>query len=76
MAFERSNPQGVHEPAGRYTHLIHIKDGDLLFVSGQIALDEAGNLVGKGDLGAQAGQVFRTLKAILASAGADLSNVS
>jgi enamine deaminase RidA (YjgF/YER057c/UK114 family) len=75
MAFERSNPPGVHQPAPTYTHLIRVKDGDLLYISGQIALDEAGELVGKGDLGAQARQVFKNLKAILASVGADLSNV-
>lgn len=75
MAFERSNPPGVHQPTPTYTHLIHVKEGDLLFISGQIALDEEGNLVGKGDLGAQTRQVFKNLKTILASAGADFSNV-
>ncbi len=75
MAFEYSNPPGVHQPAPTYTHLIRVKDGDLLLISGQIALDEAGNLVGKGDLYVQARQVFKNLKAILASTGADLSNV-
>ena len=41
MAFEHSNPPGVHQPAPTYTHLIRVKDGDLLFISGQIAFDEA-----------------------------------
>jgi len=53
-----------------------IKSGKVLYTSGQIALDPAtGNLV-EGDFAAQAHRVFENLKAVLAAAGANFSNVA
>ena len=49
--------------------------GDLLFVSGQAALDEQGALVGVGDFDAQAEQTFRNLERVLAAGGSSLSRV-
>jgi reactive intermediate/imine deaminase len=46
-----------------------VRSGNMLFVSGQIALDANGDLVGKDDFAAQAEQVFRNLKALLHEAG-------
>jgi enamine deaminase RidA (YjgF/YER057c/UK114 family) len=44
-------------------------------VSGQVALDEKGEVVGVGDPLAQARQVFRNLGRCLAAAGADFGDV-
>jgi enamine deaminase RidA (YjgF/YER057c/UK114 family) len=44
-------------------------------VGGQVALDEHGHLVGKGDMRAQMRQVGENLKAALAAAGATLAQV-
>jgi enamine deaminase RidA (YjgF/YER057c/UK114 family) len=44
-------------------------------IGGQDAVDAAGNIVGKGDIAAQAGQVFHNLEAALAAAGAGLEHV-
>lgn len=63
---------GVHKTVG-YSHAA--KAGTLVFVAGQVAQDADGNLVGKGDIEAQAAQVFENLKAVLASAGATLDDV-
>ncbi|HEY6211763.1 MAG TPA: RidA family protein [Vicinamibacterales bacterium] len=53
-----------------------VRAGNLLFTSGQIALDPAtGNLV-DGDFTAQARRVFDNLEAVLAAAGASFSNVA
>ncbi len=52
-----------------------IRAGDLLFVSGQAAVDENGAVVGPGDFDAQAEQVFRNLEAVLHAGGSDLSRV-
>ncbi|MBI2877752.1 MAG: hypothetical protein HYY20_12815 [Candidatus Tectomicrobia bacterium] len=53
-----------------------IRAGDLLFVSGQVALDPAGKVVGQeGDMAAQTRQVFENLQAILGAAGASLDDV-
>lgn len=51
------------------------KVGDLVFTSGQAALDKAGNLVGIGDFDAQAQQTFSNLEEILRQAGSDLTKV-
>jgi 2-iminobutanoate/2-iminopropanoate deaminase len=49
--------------------------GDLVFTSGQAAIDQAGNLVGIGDFDAQAQQVFSNLDEILRQAGSSLAQV-
>lgn len=48
--------------------------GPYVFVSGQIPLDAAGNLVA-GDIVVQTVQVIANLKAVLAAAGLDLKDV-
>ena len=52
-----------------------IRFGDLVFVSGQAAIDESGALVGVGDFDAQAEQVFRNLERVLAAAGSGLDRI-
>ncbi|MFD5540588.1 Rid family hydrolase, partial [Streptomyces sp. NPDC127079] len=49
-------PAGV-APAAQYTHVVSAT-GRLVAVSGQLPLDEHGELVGEGDPQAQARQVF------------------
>ena len=71
-----SNPEGVHPPVGRYSHLARVKAGELLFLAGQVAVDENGDLVGKGDVGAQTRQAFQNIGTILESAGATFGNVA
>jgi 2-iminobutanoate/2-iminopropanoate deaminase len=51
------------------------KVGDLVFTSGQAAIDQAGNLVGVGNFDAQAEQVFRNLDEVLRQAGSNLAQV-
>jgi reactive intermediate/imine deaminase len=51
------------------------KVGDLVFVSGQAALDLQGNIVGDGDFDAQAIQAFENLRAVLAAAGSRLDRL-
>jgi enamine deaminase RidA (YjgF/YER057c/UK114 family) len=71
---ERINPPGLMKPTG-YTHVVTLQGGKLIFVAGQVALDKEGNLVGKGDLKAQAQQVYDNLKVALAAAGATPKDV-
>ena len=49
--------------------------GELLFVSGQAAIDPEGQLVGVGDFDAQAEQTFRNLERVLQAAGSGLDKV-
>ncbi len=72
MQREAVDVRGVHGTTG-YSHAA--KAGNLVFVAGQVAQDAGGALVGRGDIEAQAVQVFENLKAVLASAGSSLDQV-
>ena len=50
--------------------------GDVLFISGQAAIDENGELVGVGDFDAQAEQTFRNLQRVLEAGGSSLDRVA
>jgi 2-iminobutanoate/2-iminopropanoate deaminase len=52
-----------------------VKAGDFLFLTGQVALDEDGKVVGPGDIKAQARQVFTNMRRVLGLAGCDLTSV-
>ena len=67
-------PQGV-SPARGYSHVVSVSGERTVYIAGQIALDAEGNIVGRGDLGAQARQVFKNLQAALAAAGATFADV-
>ena len=68
------NPKGVAaSPA--YTHAVEVSGGKTIFISGQVALDEKGELVGRGDLREQTRKVFENLKRALAAAGARFEDV-
>ena len=61
-------------PVGPYNQAV--RAGNLLFCSGQIALDPAsGSLVGAGDVARETRQVLANLLAVLAAAGARPSQV-
>lgn len=49
--------------------------GDLVFLSGQISLVPATGLLAEGGIEAQARQMFENIKAVLAEAGMDFTNV-
>jgi enamine deaminase RidA (YjgF/YER057c/UK114 family) len=67
-------PPGL-APAHGYTHAVVTKPGKLIFLSGQVANDPSGQLVGKGDLKTQTEQVFGNLKTALTAAGATFDDV-
>jgi enamine deaminase RidA (YjgF/YER057c/UK114 family) len=62
------NPPGVYTPQGHYSQVARI--GNTLYLSGQLGLDLAGELVGPGDAKAQARQAWRNIIAVLAHYGA------
>jgi enamine deaminase RidA (YjgF/YER057c/UK114 family) len=68
------NPAEVHKPRG-YTHAVSVEGGRTVFIAGQVAFDQQGNLVGKGDLRVQADKALENLVAALAAAGARPSDV-
>jgi len=72
QSIERINPEGMTQPTA-YSHLVKVEN--LLFIAGQVAVDGDGNIVGEGDMSAQVRQVLENLQTVLASQGADFSNV-
>ena len=74
MTTQRLNPAGLSRPTG-YSHVTVVAAGRQAHVSGQVALDAQGQVVGKGDLAAQAEQVYTNLGTALAAVGAKLSDV-
>lgn len=77
MRATRSNPSTVAAAMGTYSQAVRVETGDAVWihVSGQIAIDLEGNLVGPGDVRAQTRQVFENLKAILAANSATFADV-
>jgi enamine deaminase RidA (YjgF/YER057c/UK114 family) len=71
---EFPNPEGL-APANGYSHVVAPRPGRLIFVSGQVALNRKGELVGNNDLQAQTEQVFENIKTALAGAGATFEQV-
>ena len=69
MTLECINPDDLPTPA-TYTQVVVATGGKLVFVSGQEPENINGKLVGRGDLRAQARQVFDNLGRALAAAGA------
>jgi enamine deaminase RidA (YjgF/YER057c/UK114 family) len=66
-------PDGL-APGPGYSHAVTGR-GRWVAISGQVALDENGDLVGPGDMEAQAWQVFANLNRALAGAGATFTDV-
>ena len=71
------NPATVPTPAGGYSHvaLVELGDRTLLQLSGQVAIDADGKIVGGNDMAAQADFIMDNITAILAAHGASLDDV-
>ncbi len=68
-------PKDLPDPRPRYTHAIIAPPGRMLFIAGQTATDQQGNIVGKGDIEAQATRVFERIKSIVQEAGGSLADI-
>lgn len=67
------NPPSLAKPTG-YSYAIK-KAGTPVFISGQVALDGEGKLVGEGDAAAQTEQVLKNLQAVVEGCGGTLDDV-
>ena len=61
-------------PGNGYSHAVAFA-GPMVVVSGQVPIDEAGDLVGEGNAEAQARQVFANLATALAAAGSGMEHL-
>ncbi|MDR0880674.1 MAG: RidA family protein [Clostridioides sp.] len=73
MSYEIINTKNAPSAIGPYSQAI--KAGNLLFISGQVPLVPETGVVVEGGIREQTAQSLKNLKAILAEAGADFSNV-
>ena len=64
----------LSQPRGIFSH--GTKAGNLVFISGMVAFDAQGQVVGKGDIKVQTRQALENIKAALEEAGAILDDVT
>ena len=67
------NPSALAKPTG-YSYAIK-KSGTPVFISGQVALDADGKLVGENDAAAQTEQVFKNLQAVVEGCGGTMADI-
>jgi reactive intermediate/imine deaminase len=60
-------------PARGFSHAI--KAGKTVFVAGQTATDEAGKVIGKGDMIAQTDRAYENVARVLKASGASITDV-
>lgn len=70
----RTNPPTL-PPANGYSHVVVAPAGRLVVISGQVALDVKGEIVGPGDFEKQCIQAHENIKAALASLGLSFKDV-
>lgn len=71
-------PRQIHTQPDPYAPFLlsqAIQLGNLVFVSGQAAIGDDGEIVGKGDFDRQAEQAFKNLDRVLRAAGTGLDSV-
>ena len=78
MHVEHINPQDIYDSLNTrgYTQVV-VASGfqKMIFISGQLPLDENNKLVGRNDIEAQTRACYENLRKSLAAVGADFSNV-
>jgi enamine deaminase RidA (YjgF/YER057c/UK114 family) len=74
-AVKCNNPTSLAKPLGAYSHVARVKASELVFIAGQLAVNAAGEMVGKGDFAAQMHQVFDNLERALRAEGLSFANV-
>jgi len=70
------NPSTLSTPKGySQAAVVDLGTSTMVIVSGQVALDSTGNLVGKGDVGKQTEQVFANIQKVVTAAGGTMDNI-
>ena len=71
---EFHNPPDIAPPRATYSHSVR-SSGDVLWLSGQVPIDERGDTVGLGDVATQLERVMHNVERILAAGGASWGHV-
>jgi 2-iminobutanoate/2-iminopropanoate deaminase len=75
MAKERLYPKGMWRPSGSYSQVVISEPGRMVFVAGQVAMDEEGKTIGIGDVRAQAKQALKNVITGVEAAGGTKSDI-
>lgn len=76
MPREVINPESLYGSVQYgFSHATRSSGGTLIHCAGQVAWDKAYNIVGAGDLGAQARQALKNIETVLAEAGATKADI-
>ena len=69
------NPKGMGKEPVMYSHGVLVSFPKTLFTAGQVAMDDQGNVIGKGDIKIQTEYIMENMKKILAEAEMNFDNV-
>ena len=75
VSLRHLDPEGLHPLPGVLSHAVVAEKAGLVYLSGQVAWNAAGELVGEGNHGKQAEQIVRNIDTVLAAVGTDRSRV-
>lgn len=75
MAKQIVKATGVSAPSAPYSQALVVEARRTLHISGQVPVDQAGSLVGRGDAEAQTVKVFQNIRAICEAAGGSLDSL-
>lgn len=77
MNKQHLNPNDFTEIMGAYSHglKVDIGDSEMIFITGQIAMDKNGNAIAPNDITAQAEFIFQNIQKILAEGNASIDDV-
>lgn len=74
MEINYINPPSLCPTFG-WTHVATVSGGKTIYISGQVSVNERGEVVGRGDMRLQTEQTFRNVERALAAAGATFRDV-
>lgn len=69
------NPPNVWSPFGAFSMGVLQGDGQIVHLKGQVALDQQGQLIGRGDMAAQVRKTLENIQAVLKHVGGDMSDI-
>ena len=75
MNVEYIGPDGLHRNPAFSQVVVVPANSRTVYIGGQNAVDSSGEIIGKGDIGLQAKQIFKNLESALSAVGARIDSV-
>lgn len=75
MAIKSFNPPDVWAPFGAFSMGAVQGEGQVVHLKGQVSLDAAGQIVGRGDMQAQVRQTLENIQAVLGHVGGRMEDI-